>query len=133
MPPSPTASCATTASRSASAITWARIDLAPHGEEARSAVSIHEATDGPASFETRFALLRMRIRQQRVGRPKMNEGAFLYILRCADGSFYIGTTRTALEMRIAQHNAGTFGGYTAARLPVTLVFSQWFDRITDAM
>jgi putative endonuclease len=63
----------------------------------------------------------------------MTEGAFLYILRCADGSFYIGTTRTALEMRIAQRNAGTFGGYTASRLPVTLVFSQWFDRITDAI
>ena len=63
----------------------------------------------------------------------MNEGAFLYILQCADGSYYIGTTRTALEMRVAQHNAGTFGGYTATRLPVTLVFSQWFDHITDAI
>ena len=51
-----------------------------------------------------------------------DEGAFLYILRCADGSFYVGITRTALELRIAQHNAGTFGGYTATRLPVTLVF-----------
>jgi putative endonuclease len=64
---------------------------------------------------------------------KMVEGAFLYILRCADGSFYIGTTRTTLEIRIAQHNAGTLGGYTASRRPVTLVFSQWFDRITDAI
>jgi putative endonuclease len=36
-------------------------------------------------------------------------------------------------MRIAQHNAGTLGGYTATRRPVTLVFSQWFDRITDAI
>ena len=63
----------------------------------------------------------------------MTEGAFLYILRCADGSFYIGTTRTALEMRIAQHNAGTFGGYTSTRRPVKLVFSQWFDRVTDAI
>ena len=63
----------------------------------------------------------------------MEEGAFLYILRCADGSYYIGTTRTTLEIRIAQHNVGTFGGYTATRLPVTLVFSQWFDRITDAI
>jgi putative endonuclease len=62
----------------------------------------------------------------------MSEGAFLYILRCADGSFYIGTTRTSLEIRIAQHNAGLFGGYTATRRPVTLVFSQWFERITDA-
>jgi len=63
----------------------------------------------------------------------MAEGAFLYILRCADGSFYIGTTRTTLEIRVAQHNAGTLGGYTASRRPVTLVFSQWFDRITDAI
>jgi len=68
-----------------------------------------------------------------VGKLQVNEGAFLYILRCADGSFYIGTTRTTLELRVAQHNAGTFGGYTATRLPVTLVFSQWFDRITDAI
>ena len=63
----------------------------------------------------------------------MADGAFLYILRCSDGSFYIGITRAALETRISQHNAGTFGGYTAPRRPVTLVFSQWFDRITDAV
>ena len=61
------------------------------------------------------------------------EGAFLYILRCADGSFYIGITRTTLESRIAQHNSGALGGYTSTRLPVTLVFSQWFERITDAI
>ena len=67
------------------------------------------------------------------GRSKVDKGAFLYILRCSDGSFYIGVTRTALEVRIAQHNAGAFGGYTATRRPVTLVFSQWFDRITDAI
>ena len=63
----------------------------------------------------------------------MSGGAFLYILRCADGSLYIGTTRTSLEIRIAQHNAGLFGGYTATRTPVTLVYSEWFDRITDAI
>jgi putative endonuclease len=61
------------------------------------------------------------------------EGAFLYILRCADGSFYIGITRTALELRVAQHDAGALGGYTATRRPVTLVYSQWFERITDAI
>src|SRR5215475_3079168 len=61
------------------------------------------------------------------------DGAFLYILQCADGSYYIGTTRTTLEIRIAQHNSGALGGYTATRRPVTLVFSQWFDRITDAI
>jgi putative endonuclease len=74
----------------------------------------------------------MRTESEECG-DRMVEGAFLYILRCADGSFYIGTTRTTLEIRIAQHNAGTLGGYTATRRPVTLVFSQWFDRITDAI
>jgi putative endonuclease len=63
----------------------------------------------------------------------MDEGAFLYILRCSDGSFYIGVTRTTLDIRMAQHNAGVLGGYTATRRPVTLVFAQWFDRITDAI
>jgi predicted GIY-YIG superfamily endonuclease len=59
---------------------------------------------------------------------EMTDGAFLYILRCADGSYYVGITRTSLEMRVAQHNAGTFGGHTLTRCPVVLVYSQWFDR-----
>ena len=63
----------------------------------------------------------------------MMDGAFLYILECADGGYYVGTARSSLEKRVAEHNAGTFGGYTAQRRPVILVFSQWFDRITDAI
>lgn len=59
--------------------------------------------------------------------------AYVYILRCADGSYYVGSTRASLEQRIAQHNAGTFGGYTARRRPVQLVFQENFDRITDAI
>jgi putative endonuclease len=61
------------------------------------------------------------------------DGACLYILRCADGSYYTGTARGGLERRIAEHNAGTYGGYTAQRRPVTLVYSEWFERITDAI
>jgi putative endonuclease len=68
-----------------------------------------------------------------MGLTEMSEGAYLYIVRCCDGSLYIGTTRSSLEMRIAQHNDGTFPGYTASRRPVELVFSEWFDRITDAI
>jgi putative endonuclease len=63
----------------------------------------------------------------------MTEGAWLYILRCADGSYYIGTTRSSLDSRVTQHNAGAFEGYTASRRPVELIFSQWFDHITDAI
>jgi putative endonuclease len=63
----------------------------------------------------------------------MLEGASLYIVKCADGSYYVGITRGELELRVAQHNAGSFGGYTSTRRPVVLVYSQWFERITDAI
>ncbi len=59
-------------------------------------------------------------------------GAFVYILRCSDGSYYTGSTRASLEDRVTQHNTGSFDGYTACRRPVKLVFHQEFDRITDA-
>ena len=60
-------------------------------------------------------------------------GAYVYILRCADGSYYVGSTRSALEVRVGQRNAGSFDGYTKSRRPVELVFSQYCDRITDAI
>jgi putative endonuclease len=60
-------------------------------------------------------------------------GAYLYIVRCADGSYYTGITRASLELRVAQHNDGTFGGHTSTRRPVILVHHQEFDRITDAI
>ena len=63
----------------------------------------------------------------------MKMGAYVYILRCGDGSYYVGSTRAGLEQRVAQHNDGTHGGYTAARRPVELVFHEHFDRITDAI
>lgn len=63
----------------------------------------------------------------------MIDGAYLYILECADGSYYCGTARQGLELRVGEHNAGHHGGYTATRRPVTLVWSQWFARITDAI
>jgi putative endonuclease len=60
-------------------------------------------------------------------------GAYVYIVRCCDGSFYTGSTRGELEDRVNQHNAGSFGGYTATRRPVTLVYAEYFDRIVDAV
>jgi putative endonuclease len=59
-------------------------------------------------------------------------GAYLYILRCADGSYYVGTTIQCLERRVAEHQSGACGGYTADRRPVALVFHQHFDRLEDA-
>ena len=37
------------------------------------------------------------------------------------------------EKRVSEHNLGVFEGYTKSRRPVTLVFSERFDRITDAI
>jgi putative endonuclease len=59
--------------------------------------------------------------------------AYVYMLRCADGSYYVGSTRATLDDRVAPHNAGNFNSYTARRRPVILVFAQHFDRITDAI
>jgi putative endonuclease len=59
--------------------------------------------------------------------------AYLYILCCADGSYYVGTARYSLEKRIAEHQTGAFGGYTARRRPVALAFHQRFERVEDAI
>jgi len=58
---------------------------------------------------------------------------WLYILECADGSYYVGTTRRPLEMRVAEHQRGSLGGYTAPRRPVKLVFAEHFERILDGI
>jgi putative endonuclease len=64
----------------------------------------------------------------------MTEGAWLYILRCADGSYYVGTTRKEeLDERVAEHNAGSFRGYTATRRPVVPVLAEWFESVVDAI
>lgn len=64
----------------------------------------------------------------------MANGCWLYILRCADGSCYVGTSRLDdLETRVSQHDQGTFPGYTFTRRPVALVYSAHFERIVDAI
>ena len=47
--------------------------------------------------------------------------AFVYLVRCADGSLYVGWTED-VETRIATHNEGRGGSYTSRRRPVTLAF-----------
>jgi tRNA/rRNA methyltransferase len=54
------------------------------------------------------------------------------MLRCADGSFYIGHT-DELARRISQHQAGELPGYTSSRLPVSLVWSEDFPSREEAL
>jgi putative endonuclease len=55
----------------------------------------------------------------------------MYILECADGSYYVGSTRN-LEQRIFQHQQGLGATYTSNRLPVKLVYGEEYDRVADA-
>jgi putative endonuclease len=45
--------------------------------------------------------------------------AWVYLLRCRDGSLYTGWT-VDLERRLARHRSGVGSRYTASRLPVDL-------------
>jgi predicted GIY-YIG superfamily endonuclease len=56
---------------------------------------------------------------------------WVYLLRCADGSYYAGHTDN-LEQRIEQHRSGELGGYTSTRRPVELVYSEDFPTRDEA-
>ena len=61
-------------------------------------------------------------------------GASLYVLLCADGSYYTGTTRREVDERVSEHAQGLIAGcYTARRLPVTLAFSEYYERVDEAI
>lgn len=56
---------------------------------------------------------------------------YVYILRCADGTFYTGwTTDPAKRARV--HNSGKGAKYTRSRLPVELIYTEEFDNKIDA-
>ena len=57
--------------------------------------------------------------------------AWMYILECADGSYYVGST-TDLERRLWEHNEGIGSKYTARRRPVKLAYAAEFPTIGEA-
>ena len=57
---------------------------------------------------------------------------FVYMIRCGDGSYYTGHTDD-LERRWAEHQSGTFGGYTAKRQPLRLVYFEECGERIDAL
>jgi len=58
--------------------------------------------------------------------------AFVYLLRCADGTLYCGWS-TDPERRLRQHQAGTASRYTRTRRPVELVYTREFATRSEAM
>ena len=62
-----------------------------------------------------------------------NDFFWLYILKCADRSYYTGHT-DSLEVRLAHHESGAISNcYTATRLPVALVYSAAFSSREEAL
>jgi len=57
---------------------------------------------------------------------------YVYVLRCADDSYYTGYT-TDPDRRLAEHNAGEGAKYTRGRTPVELVYLEKHDSKSDAM
>lgn len=56
---------------------------------------------------------------------------FMYILECADGFLYTGSTKD-LHTQVRQHQAGEGANYTKKRLPVKLVYTEEYDKIDQA-
>ena len=56
---------------------------------------------------------------------------YMYILECADGSLYTGSTKD-LRIRMEQHNSHEGAKHTKARLPVRLIYYEIFARIDEA-
>ena len=57
--------------------------------------------------------------------------AHMYILRCGDGSLYVGSTRN-LDIRMRQHAIGKGAKYTSTRLPIELVYVEEYESIGEA-
>jgi putative endonuclease len=57
---------------------------------------------------------------------------YVYILRCADGSFYVGSAQD-LNDRVKAHNDGRGAAHTYKHRPVRLVYSEAFDSETAAV
>ena len=59
------------------------------------------------------------------------KSGFMYILRCANGAYYTGST-VDLERRLAQHQTGEGANFTKKPLPVKLVYYEKYQRIDEA-
>ena len=57
--------------------------------------------------------------------------AYTYILRCSDNSYYTGSTKN-LEQRLWQHQNAQGAYHTKMRLPVKLIYSEYYERVDEA-
>jgi putative endonuclease len=58
---------------------------------------------------------------------------FIYILKCADGTYYTGSTND-IEKRVRAHNTAKTGAkYTKSRRPVQLMYQESFETKNEAL
>ena len=56
---------------------------------------------------------------------------FMYILKCANGTFYVGSTKNLIR-RIQEHETGNGANHTKRYGPVELVYFEIYQRIDFA-
>jgi putative endonuclease len=56
---------------------------------------------------------------------------YMYILRCANGEYYTGSTND-LQKRLEEHNNGIACNFTWKHMPVELVYTEEFARVEEA-
>ena len=77
------------------------------------------------------AILAARHAQGTVAAAERIMAFWVYILRCADESYYVGHTEN-LELRVAPQQSTDLGGYTKRRRPVQLVYAESFGTRDEA-
>jgi len=64
---------------------------------------------------------------------KLNHAYWVYILQCADGSYYTGVTNN-IEKRIEEHNLGLDSkSYTFSRRPLQLKYTEFYTDVKFAI
>lgn len=85
------------------------------------------ASECPEAYDTAKAILESLTGSGN----RQGKKHYVYILRCADDSFYTGYT-TDPERRTRVHNSGKGAKYTRARRPVELIYTEEYDDRTEA-
>jgi putative endonuclease len=74
----------------------------------------------------------LAIMAQKPATKKAKDKWFLYILQCANGTFYTGITKDP-QRRLRMHNEGKASRYTRTRRPVEMIYIESCKNRTEAM
>lgn len=72
-----------------------------------------------------------KLRHHELTKDTIMAKGYMYILKCADDSYYTGST-VNIELRLEQHQSGEGANHTRKRLPVVLVYYEEYQNIADA-